>query len=81
MPRRGPPGVQVLVAIGVLLLFVYGYYSYNELKSTIRKNEEAAKRMVLNEENLMTQLQGIVLILIMQVCNISFRLATLCSSV
>lgn len=58
MPRRGLPGVQVVVLIGVVLLFLYGYYSFNEVKSTLRKSEEMVKRAKLDEENLSAQLQG-----------------------
>jgi hypothetical protein len=58
MPRRGLPGVQVVVLIGVILLFVYGYYSFSELKSTLGKSEENLKRTKLEEENLSAQLQG-----------------------
>ena len=58
MPRRGLPGVQIVVLIAVVLLFVYGYYSFNELKSTLKKSEETVKRVKLEEENLSAQLQG-----------------------
>jgi len=61
MSRRGAPGIQVVALIGVVLVSIYGYYSYSELKSALRKSEDTVKRVTLEEENLSTQLQGSVI--------------------
>lgn len=45
------------VAVGVV--FVYGFYSYNELKSALRRSDESIKRSKLENDNLSTQLLGI----------------------
>ena len=58
MPRRGTSSIQILVRISFIVVFIYGYYTYNELKSAFRRSEESVKRMKLQEENLSAQLQG-----------------------
>jgi len=49
--------VLAFVAVGVV--FVYGFYSYNELKSALRRSDESIKRSKLENDNLSTQLLGI----------------------
>jgi len=49
--------VVAFVAVGVI--FVYGFYSYNELKSALRRSDESVKRSKLENDNLSTQLLGI----------------------
>ena len=50
------------VAVGVV--FVYGFYSYNELKSALRRSDDSIKRSKLENDNLSTQLLGIADVLI-----------------
>ena len=57
MSRRGSPQVLAFVAVGVV--FVYGFYSYNELKSALRRSDDSIKRSKLESDNLSTQLLGI----------------------
>ena len=45
------------VAVGVI--FVYGFYSYNELKSALRRSNDIVKRSRLESDNLSAQLLGI----------------------
>ena len=61
MSRKGTPQVLAFVAVGVI--FVYGFYSYNELKSALRRSDEKIKRSKLESDNLSVQLQGIAVIL------------------
>ena len=56
MSRRGTPQVLAFVAVGVI--FVYGFYSYYELKSALRRSDENIKRSKLENDNLSTQLLG-----------------------
>jgi len=56
MTRKGTPQVLAFVAVGVI--FVYGFYSYNELKSAVRRSDENLKRSKIENDNLSTQLFG-----------------------
>jgi len=62
MSRRGTPQVLAFVAVGVI--FVYGFYSYNELKSALRRSDENIKRSKLESDNLSTQLLGIASVVV-----------------
>ena len=63
MSRRGTPQVLAFVAVGVV--FVYGFYSYNELKSALRRSDESIKRTKLETDNLSTQLLGLSDVVVM----------------
>jgi len=69
MSRRGTPQVLAFVAVGVV--FVYGFYSYNELKSALRRSDESTKRSKLENDNLSTQLLGIAdVVVIVAISNV-----------
>jgi len=61
--------VLAFVAVGVV--FVYGFYSYNELKSALRRSDESTKRSKLENDNLSTQLLGIAdVVVIVAISNV-----------
>ena len=58
MSRRGGPGLQVLIGVVVVGLFLYGFYSYHEVQSRLRTMEEKADRLKVEHESVSAQLQG-----------------------
>ena len=61
MTRRGGTTVQAIGLVAVIGLFVYGFYSYGELQTKLRRAEEKGERLRQQHDSLSAQLQGLSL--------------------
>ena len=58
MSRRNSPGVQAVVILGVVFLFLYGYYSYHQVQTRLKRSDEKAERLKQQQDSVSAQLQG-----------------------
>ena len=58
MSKRGSPAVQVFVVIFVVGAFLYGFYSYHDQHTRLKRSEESADKLKQKTESLSAQLQG-----------------------
>jgi len=62
MSKRGSPALQVFVVIGVVAAFLYGFYSYHDQHTRLKRSEESGDKLKQKTESLSAQLQGNVCI-------------------
>jgi len=58
MSKRGSPTVQVFVVIVVVAAFLYGFYSYHDQHTRLKRSEESADKLKQKIESLSAQLKG-----------------------
>jgi len=58
MSKRGSPALQVLVVIAVVGAFLYGFYSYHDQQTRLKRSEGSADKLKKKTESLSAQLQG-----------------------
>jgi len=57
MGRRGSLGIQALLVIGVISLFLFGLYSYNDVQERLKRSDEKSERLKQQEDSVSAQLQ------------------------
>jgi len=58
MSKRGSPAVPVLIVIGVVGAFLYGFYCYHDQHTRLKRSEESSDKLRQKTESLSAQLQG-----------------------
>ncbi len=59
MGRRSSAGLQALALAGIVGLFLFGVYSYNDVQGRLKQTLEKAERLEQQQESVSSQLQGI----------------------
>jgi len=58
MSKRGSPAVQVFIVIAVVAAFLYGFYSYHDKHTRLKRADESVEKLNQKTESLSAQLQG-----------------------
>jgi len=58
MPKRGSPALQVFIVVAVVSAFLYGFYSYHDQHTRLKRFEESGDKLKQKTESLSAQLQG-----------------------
>jgi len=58
MGRRGLTSLRAVVVAAVVLLFVYGFYTYNELQTELKKRDSREERVKLQLDTVSSELEG-----------------------
>jgi len=55
--RRGLSSLRAVVVLAVMLLVVYGYFTYNELQAELRKRDSREERVKLQLDTVSSELE------------------------
>jgi len=57
MGRRGLSSIQAVVVVAFVFLAVYGYYTYNELQTELRKRDSREERIKQELDRVSSELE------------------------